>query len=207
MDGAWRRIARWRRRRTGIPPPGLLVWPGPFRGSCTDRSGFQLPWPCSSSCAPPRDACVRLRLAARRTRRAAVPTRCSSWCMDWMMARSEEAAVCPESTVTSSSTAVRRAENNPSTGCAVAGAAAAPCSESASRACSNPGEIGLQPVLLLIGAGSLAQVSDHQVDVVLELGDLAARSHFDGLGQVAFREGWQPRRWPGPVWSGCLPAR
>jgi hypothetical protein len=53
----------------------------------------------------------------------------------------------------------------------------------------NPGEIGLQPVLFLIGAGRLAQIRDHQVDVVLELSDLAARRDLDGLGQVALGDG------------------
>ena len=38
----------------------------------------------------------------------------------------------------------------------------------------DAGQVGLQPVLLLVGPGGLAQVGDHLVDVVLELGDLAA---------------------------------
>src|SRR5580700_8709044 len=49
----------------------------------------------------------------------------------------------------------------------------------------DPGEVGLQPVLLLVGPGCRAQVGDHQVDVVLELGDLAARRDLHRLGQVA----------------------
>ena len=42
----------------------------------------------------------------------------------------------------------------------------------------EPGEVGLQPVLLGVLLGRLLQVDDHLVDVVFERGDLALR--FDG---------------------------
>src|SRR5258705_3008014 len=47
------------------------------------------------------------------------------------------------------------------------------------------GEVGLQPVLLGIDVRGQTQVSDHRVDVVLELGDFAARINLDRTGQVA----------------------
>ena len=46
-------------------------------------------------------------------------------------------------------------------------------------------QVGVQPVLLAVGVRGLPQVGHHQVDVVLELGDLAARVDGDGLGEVA----------------------
>ena len=49
----------------------------------------------------------------------------------------------------------------------------------------DPGQVGLQPVLLLVGPDGLAQRLDHRVDVVLELGDLALGLHRDRPGQVA----------------------
>src|SRR5690606_18158223 len=49
----------------------------------------------------------------------------------------------------------------------------------------DPRQVGLEPVLLLVGPGGLAQGLHHRVDVVLELGDLAGRLHVDGAGQVA----------------------
>ena len=39
----------------------------------------------------------------------------------------------------------------------------------------DPGQVGLQPVLLRVDLRGLAEVLDHLVDVVLELGDLALR--------------------------------
>ncbi len=49
----------------------------------------------------------------------------------------------------------------------------------------DPGQVGLQPVLLLVGAGGLAQVGDHLVDVVLELVELAGGVQVDPQRQVA----------------------
>ncbi len=49
----------------------------------------------------------------------------------------------------------------------------------------DAGQVGVQPILLAVGVRGLPEVGHHQVDVVLELGDLAARIHGDGLGQVA----------------------
>jgi hypothetical protein len=46
----------------------------------------------------------------------------------------------------------------------------------------EPGQVGLQPVLR---AGRLAEVGHHQVDVVLQLGDLALCLHRDRAGHVA----------------------
>ena len=51
------------------------------------------------------------------------------------------------------------------------------------------GEVGLQPVLLLVALGGLAQVVDHRVDVVLQLGDLAARLDLDRSREVALGHG------------------
>ena len=53
----------------------------------------------------------------------------------------------------------------------------------------DAGQVGLQPVLLLVGPRRLAQVGDHLVDVVLELGDLAAGLDGDRPGQVALGHG------------------
>ena len=47
------------------------------------------------------------------------------------------------------------------------------------------GEVGLQPVLLGVAVGGQPQVADHRVDVVLQLGDLAAGVDLDRPGQVA----------------------
>ena len=47
------------------------------------------------------------------------------------------------------------------------------------------GQVGLEPILLGIAVGREPQVADHRVDVVLELGHLAARLDLDGAGQVA----------------------
>ena len=46
-------------------------------------------------------------------------------------------------------------------------------------------EVGLQPVLLGVLIGGEAQIADHGVDVVFELGDLAARFHLHRAGKVA----------------------
>ena len=46
-------------------------------------------------------------------------------------------------------------------------------------------QVGLQPVLLLVGARRLRQGDDHLVEVVLEDGDLAAGLDVDRLGEVA----------------------
>ena len=46
-------------------------------------------------------------------------------------------------------------------------------------------EIGLEPILFGIAIGGQTQVPDHRIDVVFELGDLAARLHLHGSGQVA----------------------
>ncbi len=49
----------------------------------------------------------------------------------------------------------------------------------------DPGQVGLEPVLLLVGPGALPQRADHGVDVVLEFGDLARGVDGDRAGQVA----------------------
>ena len=49
----------------------------------------------------------------------------------------------------------------------------------------DPGEVRLQPVLLRVDPGGLAEVLDHLVDVVRELGDLALRLDLDRPRQVA----------------------
>ena len=49
----------------------------------------------------------------------------------------------------------------------------------------EPGEVGLQPILLAVALGGLAQVRDHRVDVVFELGHLAARLCLNGAREVA----------------------
>ena len=46
-------------------------------------------------------------------------------------------------------------------------------------------EVRLQPVLFLVALGRPAQVVDHRVDVVLQLGDLAARLDLNRARQVA----------------------
>ena len=51
------------------------------------------------------------------------------------------------------------------------------------------GQVGLQPVLLLVAVRRRAQVVDHGVDVVFELGDLAARFDLDRARQVALGDG------------------
>ena len=51
------------------------------------------------------------------------------------------------------------------------------------------GEVGLQPVLLAIALGGLAQVGDHRVDVVFQLGDFAARLDLNRAGEVALGHG------------------
>src|SRR6266536_2262245 len=50
---------------------------------------------------------------------------------------------------------------------------------------ADAGQVGLEPVLLLVLAGGLAQVGDHLVDVVLELADLAGGVDRDRPGEVA----------------------
>jgi hypothetical protein len=51
------------------------------------------------------------------------------------------------------------------------------------------GEVGLEPVLLGVLLGGLPQVADHRVDVVLELGHLAAGLDLDRARQVALGHG------------------
>ena len=51
------------------------------------------------------------------------------------------------------------------------------------------GEVGLQPVLLAVAFGGFAQVGDHRVDVVLQLGHLAARLDLDGAREIALGHG------------------
>ena len=51
------------------------------------------------------------------------------------------------------------------------------------------GEVGLQPVLLAVAFRGLAQVGDHRVDVVLQLGHLAPRIDLNRAGQVALGHG------------------
>ena len=48
-------------------------------------------------------------------------------------------------------------------------------------------EVGLQPVLLGVALGGDPQIADHRVDVVLELGHLAARLDLNRARQVALR--------------------
>ena len=50
-------------------------------------------------------------------------------------------------------------------------------------------EVRLEPVLLGVAVGRDLEVADHRVDVVLELGHLAARVDLDRARQVAFRHG------------------
>ena len=49
----------------------------------------------------------------------------------------------------------------------------------------DPGEVALEPVLLLVGERGVAQVGDHRVDVVLQDLDLARRVHVDLEVQIA----------------------
>ena len=51
------------------------------------------------------------------------------------------------------------------------------------------GEVRLQPVLLAVALGGLAQIGNHRVDVVLQLGHLAAGLDLDGAGEVALGHG------------------
>ena len=51
------------------------------------------------------------------------------------------------------------------------------------------GQVGLEPVLLGVLAGRLAQVADHLVDVVLQRGDLAAGLDLDRARQVPLGDG------------------
>ena len=51
------------------------------------------------------------------------------------------------------------------------------------------GQVGLEPVLLGVLLRGVAQVGDHLVDVVLEVGDLAAGLDADRTGQVALGDG------------------
>ena len=51
------------------------------------------------------------------------------------------------------------------------------------------GEVGLQPVLLAVALGGFAQVGNHRVDVVLQLGHLAAGLHLDGAREVTLGHG------------------
>ena len=51
------------------------------------------------------------------------------------------------------------------------------------------GEIGLEPVLLLVALRRVAQVVDHRVDVVFQLGDFAAGFHLNRSRQIALGHG------------------
>ena len=53
----------------------------------------------------------------------------------------------------------------------------------------NAREVGLEPVLFGVAVGGEPKVVDHRVDVVLQLGHLAARLDLDGPGQVALGHG------------------
>ena len=53
----------------------------------------------------------------------------------------------------------------------------------------EPGEVGLQPVLLGVAVGRQPQVVDHRVDVVFELRHLAARIDLNRPRQVALGDG------------------
>ena len=50
-------------------------------------------------------------------------------------------------------------------------------------------EVGLEPVLLRIALGRVAQVADHGVDVVLQVGHLAARVDLNRARQIALGHG------------------
>ncbi len=51
----------------------------------------------------------------------------------------------------------------------------------------EPGDVGLEPVLLFIALGGLTQVGDHRVDVVLELGHLPLGVNLDRACQITLR--------------------
>ena len=53
----------------------------------------------------------------------------------------------------------------------------------------EPGEVGLQPVLLGVAVGGEPQVVDHRIDVVFELGHFAARLDLNRARQVALGHG------------------
>ena len=53
----------------------------------------------------------------------------------------------------------------------------------------DPGQVRLEPILLRALLRRLAEVADHLVDVVFQLGDLALRLDVDRAGQVALRDG------------------
>src|SRR5262249_52784835 len=48
----------------------------------------------------------------------------------------------------------------------------------------EPGQVGLEPILLGVLAGGVLEVGDHLVDVVFELGDFAARLDVDVPSQI-----------------------
>ncbi len=50
-------------------------------------------------------------------------------------------------------------------------------------------EVGLEPVLFGVALGGAAQVADHGVDVVLQLGHFATRVDLNGAGEVALGHG------------------
>jgi hypothetical protein len=56
------------------------------------------------------------------------------------------------------------------------------------QGCTDACEVGLQPVLLLVLDGGLAQVGDHLVDVVLEIADLAGGIDGDRPVEAAPRD-------------------
>jgi len=68
--GAGRPPARWRRRRRGIPFPGLHALPGLFRAWSIVRLGSGLPWPWSSPCD---GGCVAVRVGVRAAASPAIP--------------------------------------------------------------------------------------------------------------------------------------
>ena len=53
----------------------------------------------------------------------------------------------------------------------------------------EPGEVGLQPVLLGVLIGRGPQVPNHRVDIVFELRHLAARVDLDRASQIALGHG------------------
>jgi hypothetical protein len=53
----------------------------------------------------------------------------------------------------------------------------------------EPGEVRLEPVLLGVAVGCEPQIIDHRIDVVFQLGDLAAGLDLDGTGQVTLGDG------------------
>ena len=52
----------------------------------------------------------------------------------------------------------------------------------------NFAKVGLQPVLLRVPLGGYPQIADHRVDVVLEIGHLAARLDLNGARHIALRD-------------------